>query len=509
MAIEIYESDDTTLVTDLAFTGGGPANEVEAGADSDELELHVWNSKGNPGGQTARNVALVFQVEDPTAPNVFVSTGYPPVDELWGRGKVIGYDNDADPAWTVPATDYQPLGASALLLLGDIPPDCAVHIKLKLHPPTYATETAWRFGLSALRDEYSRPLPPALSALDRGILVGIGDWSRSGLLAGAAVTATGTPDDEVHVAAAEWERAGVLHGKIVSDHQLNQNDGAVAALTTGQSYLALLSLGTTGVTVTKGLKGAAPVRPAAPAGEPLLAEVEVTYQAGGTSVIATGDITDLRTFERFLCVAGAGFNVEIHSGQSIGGGTHRFQNGIQEVALSASDTFYLYQLESGLWAAATSETPPTTGALGPWFEVDTDGSAVTAIRDRRTYAGRAIDLTLKGALPGSPGLIDDLVVETERLWIDQIACRISDNGGGSSGSTVFEVKINGTTIFTGSGTEDWRPTFAHNAATLAGRGYYAELRELSRGDIVSFHSATHPTGGTPARAELHLTCRMP
>lgn len=509
MAIEIYESDDTTLVSDLAFTGGGPNGEPEAGADSDEIEVHVWNSKGDPGGQTVRNAALVFQVEDPGNPNVFVSTGFPPVDELWARIKIIGYDNGGDPTWSVASTDWLPLGAYALALLGDIPPDCAVYVKLKLHPPTYAAESSWRFGLSALRDEYSRPVPPALSALDRGILVGIGDWSRSGLLTGGEVTATGTPDDEVHAAAADWERAGVRLAKIVSDHQLNQNDSAVAALASGESYLALLTLGASGVTVTKGLKGSAPASPAAPAGEPLLARVTVQYQAGGTSVIGPEDVEDLRVFERFACIAGAGFNVELHSGQSLGGGTHRFQNGIQEVALSASDTFYLYQLESGLWAAATSETPPTTGALGPWFEVDTDGSAVTAIRDRRTYAGRAIDLALKGALPGSPGLIDDLVVETERLWIDQIACRISDNGGGSSGSTIFEVKVNGTTIFTGSGTEDWRPTFAYNAATLVGRGYYAEVRELRRGDIVSFHSATHPTGGTPARAELHLTCRMP
>lgn len=509
MAIEIYESDDLTLVSDLAFTGGGPGGKVEAGADSDELELHVWNDKGNPGGQIRRNVALVFQVEDPTVANNFVSTGYPPVDELWGRGKVFGYDNDAEPTWTVPATDYLPMGASALLLVGDIPPDCMVKAKVKLHPPSYAAPLAWRFSLSATVDEYSRPLPPALSALDRGILVGIGDGAKSALLTGGEVTATGTPDDEVHAAAAEWERAGRLLGKIVSDHQLNQNDGAAAALTVGNSYLALFTLGASGPTLTKGAQGAAPTLPAAPAGEPLLASVVVTYQAGGTSVIAPTDITDLRLFGRFACTPGAGHQVLMHAGESIGGGTHRFQAGAVPVALSASDTFYLYQLETGLWSPATTETPPTTGALGPWFEVDTDGSGVTAIRDRRTYAGRAIDLALKGALPGSPGQIDDLVVETERLWIDEIACRISDNGGGSSGSTIFEVKVNGTTIFTGSATEDWRPTFAFDAATLAGRGYFAEVRELRRGDVVSFHSAAHPTGGTPARGELHLICRMP
>lgn len=509
MAIEIYLSDDTTLVEDLAFTGPGPGGKVQAGADSDEIELHVWNDQGNPGGQARRNVALVFQVEHPSTPDVFVSTGFPPVDELWGRAKIIDYDNAAAPTWTVPASDWQSMGAYALLLLGDVPPDCAVFLKLKLHPPSYSNPNAWRFGLSANVDEYSRPLPPSLSLLDRGILVGIGDGARSGLIRGGETTATGTPDDEVHVAAADWERAGVRLGKIVTDHTLNQNDGAVAALATGESYLALLTLGASGVTVTKGLKGASPASPAAPAGEPLLARVTVDFDAGGTSVIGADDVEDLRLFDRFAAVAGAGLNLVLHSGQALGGYTHRYQSGKQEVALSPSDTFYLYQLESGLWAAATVEERPTTGSLGPWWEADTDGSAVIDLRDRRTYAGRSIDLALAGALPGSPGFIADLVVETEELWIDDVTCRVSDNGGGASGSTVFDVQLNGATIFTSFAVESWRPTFNFDASVLSGRGYVAEVRRLRRGDVVSFHSITHPSGGTPARAEVHLICRMP
>lgn len=509
MPIEIYQSDDTTLVEDLAFTGPGPGGKVQAGADSDEVELHIWNDKGNPGGQTRRNVALVFQVESPSAPDVFVSTGFPPVDELWGRAKVSGYDNTAEPTWTVAASDWQSLGAYALLLLGDLPPDCAVYAKLKLRPPSYASPTSWRFGLSATVDEYSRPLPPALSLLDRGILVGIGDGARSGLLRGGEVTATGTPDDEVHAAAADWEHAGARLAKIVSDHPLDQDDGALATLAAGESYLALLTLGPSGITVTKGLKGAAPASPAAPAGEPALARVTVHYQAGGTSVIDPADIEDLRLFDRFAAVAGAGFDLVLHSGQAIGGHTHRYQSGTQQIELAASDTFYVYQLESGLWAAETAEARPTTGALGPWYEVDTDGSQILEVRDRRTYAGRSIDLALAGPLPGSAGFIADLMVETEELWIDEIACRISDNGGGSAGATVFDIQVNGVTIFTGFATEDWRPTFAFDATALAGRGYFAEVRRLRRGDVVSFHSALHPTGGTPARAEAHLICRMP
>ena len=80
---------------------------------------------------------------------------------------------------------------------------------------------------------------------------------------------------------------------------------------------------------------------------------------------------------------------------------------------------------------------------------------------------------------------------------------------GASGSTVFEVKKNGTTIYTSSGTDDQRPTFAFNASTLIHRSGIPEVLEFRRDDVVSFLTQTHPSGGTPASAECHLVFRVP
>lgn len=505
MAIEVYETDDTTLVSDLEFTN------LDAGADSDVLTVHVWNEKGNPAGPRRNNVRLILQVEHPTSPGVYVSTGFPPMDELWGLMRIVGYDNAADPTWSVASTDWQNVGAYSWLLSGDYPADCAVYVELKQRPPSGASAGTWRWALGHAADEYSAALPLALGQLDRGILHGVGDYARSGLIRGGEVTPTGTPNDEVHVAASQVLYQGILHGSIVTDLTLNQNDVAAAALTAGQSYKAVITWGPSGWHATKGAKAVSPTAPTPPAGEPLAEKpyVTVQYDAGGGAIDAA-DITGEGLYDRCWCAAGAGLEVDIHSGLAVGGSTYRYASNKQTVALSASDTFYLYQLASGRWEATTTEAAPETTATGPWWEVDTDGSGVTAIRDRRQYAGKSKTIVLEGAITGgAPAAIADLMIEDDRLFLEVVAVRIPTNGGGASGSTVFEVKKNGTTIYTGSATDDQRATFAFNATELVHRSGIPEVLDFRRGDIVSFLTATHPSGGTPASAECHLVFRVP
>lgn len=500
MAIEIYESDDTTLVSDLAFTN------LDAGADSDALELHIWNDKGNPGGQERKNGRFVLQVEDRDTANLFVSTGWPPMDELWGRVRVIGYDNTGDSTWTPASTDWMPVGAYAIALLGDIPPDCALYVEILQHPPASAEELAWRWSATVVTDEYSTPMPPAFTELDRGILTGVGDPSRSGLVSGLEVTATGTPDDDVHVAAGLWLWQGAKYGKITTDHQLNQNDGAAAALASGESYYAALSIDATGVVVTKGTKAAAPTKPSPSSGR-LLAYVTVDYQAGGTSVIGAGDIEDARAFDRYFVEIGTGRQLRIHSGRAIAGGTHRYADGEQLVDLDPSDTFYLWQLATGRFDVTTDETPPETTALGPLAEADTDASNVTALRLRPIFAGRVFHLVLRGTIPGTPGTIDQLTFPFERGFVDALVVAVSDNGGGASGATTFDVQKNGTSIFPSSGTEDNRPSIAFDATDLTDSDAIPETLELRKGDRILFENVAEPSGGTPASAELHLLVR--
>lgn len=505
MPLEVYESDDVTLVSDLVFTN------LDAGADSDVLTVHLWNNIGDGAGQTRANVRLALLVEHPSSAGTYVATGFPPVDELWGKIRIVGYDNGGDPAWSIANTDYQSIGAYSGLELGDIPTDCAVYLELLQHPPSSASATTWRWALGHDADAYAAALPLALGLLDRGIVHGVGDYGHSGLVRGATVTPTGTPDDEVHVAASQVVYQGLLYGTVATAITLNQNDSAAAALTAGQSYYAAITFNASGWHATKGIKGTSPVKPTPPAGEVMAPSpwVLVQYDAGGGAIDAA-DITGEGLCDRFWCEAGSGLQAEIHQGRAVGGGTYRYSSSKQLVTLAASDTFYLYQLASGLWEYALTETPPETTATGPWWEVDTDGSGVTAVRDRRQYAGKSKTIVLEGAITGgAPAAIADLMIEDDRLFLEVVSVRIPTNGGGASGSTVFEVKKNGTTIYTSSGSDDQRATFAFNASTLIHRSGIPEVLEFRRDDVVSFATATHPVGGTPASAECHLTFRVP
>lgn len=512
MSIEIYEDDDTTLVEDLVIPN------VEAGADSDEVELHVWNNIGNGAGQARRNVRLIFQVEDPGAAGVYVSTGFPPVDELWVRAKVSGYDNTGDSSWSIQNTDWMPYGAFASMLLNTtIPANCAVYVKVKLRPPSGVSELTWRHAISVAADDHSAAVPAQLTDVDRGIFHGVGNYAESHLVRGGEVTATGTPDEFVNVAAAQVVYRGRLYGFVATAIELDQNDGSAAALTAPESYYAAISCNATGWHETKGTKAVSPTRPEIPAGEipAPTPYVLVQYQAG-TSVIETADLEGEGYYGRFSCVPGTGRQVKIHPHAlgAIGGGTWRFATDVQPVdALTASDTSYIWQLANGTFDDTITEEPPETTAIGPLFEVDCDGSTVTAIRDRRPYAGKTKELVLKGAYPTAslPAFVDDLVVEDERLFIEVVAVRASDGGGGASGQSKFDVQINGTTIYTSSGTDDQRPVIAYNATgdDLVHRTGIHELTELRRGDVVSFHTVEDPTGGDPDRVECHLICRVP
>jgi hypothetical protein len=495
--LTVYEDDDATLVSDLAITS------LEAGADSDTLELHVWNESGSD----VENVLVRLLTEDPDTADVWLQSGIAPQDEQWGRIRIIGYDNTGDASWSVASTDWANLGSYAGLPVGTIPDGCAIYIELKMHPPAHAVVETYRWALVGEASVYSLPHPAP--AADRGILHGIGDHGHSGIVSGCAVTASSPADDEVHSAAGFWVYAGRLYGKITTDHQLDQDDGDSATLGSGESYRAVLTLSDAGVTVTKGSKGVSPADPTPPAGEIVLDWVTVEYQAGGTSVIETADIDAATLYDRYLCVDGGGLVATIHPGQAIGGGTWRFRANTASVTVTDDDDTYLWLLASGLWdTSADEDDPPETTALGPYWMVTAASGSISSITDLRTYAGETVVLHLKGDLPGSPGTIVDQLVEHERLFVEQLVYRLSDNGGGTSGSTDLDVELDGTTLYTSNATEDLRPSFAYDAADLIDSDGVHEVTELRKGQVVELLSTAHPDV-VPTWAEVYIICRKP
>ena len=134
-----------------------------------------------------------------------------------------------------------------------------------------------------------------------------------------------------------------------------------------------------------------------------------------------------------------------------------------------------------------------------------------AIRDRRRYAGRSRVLTLRGAPPAGPGVIQQLTVTDDQLWLERVVLRASDNGGGSAGQTRVDVERtrDGVTVslYPGSATDDQRPVIAFDAGVLIHDSGIPEVSDLRYGDVVTFRTVEHPTGGVPSELELQLVCR--
>ena len=138
------------------------------------------------------------------------------------------------------------------------------------------------------------------------------------------------------------------------------------------------------------------------------------------------------------------------------------------------------------------------------IEAIRDATSVVEALDRRVFVTPSHVVTLAGDLPASPGVIDRLTLTTGRLYVERVVVDVPDLGGGSAGETVFDVLAGGASLYPSSATDDQRPRFAFDAAELAHTGSVPEVRELRRGDEITFATAEHATDGTPSRARLQI-----
>jgi hypothetical protein len=492
--IEILAPDLSPLV-DAEIPG------LEAGQDSGTVSFAIRNGAG---GDDAFELLLVIQAVDPSTGG-WVSAGVPPLDELWTRVRITGQDTSAAPAQQLELADWTAIGASRGLRIASLLAGGIRSGELLLRPPATAPALAWRWRLAVIADEHSYAVPPGARP---GILTGLGDAGHSGAVRGLAVTASATPDDQVHIAAGHYVHRGRLRGVVATAVPLDQADVAVEALEAGEAYRCVVSAGAGGLTVTKGARAAAPAQPAAPVGEVSLAAAEVRYQSGGTTVVEVTDLTDLLIYDRYAAVPGAGLELRLHAGQAIGGGTLRHHGVIQALAVPASSTRSLWQRANGA-PELTAGDPPESTAIGPWWILTTDGAGIIDLVDLRTFAADTVVLHLRGDLPSSPGEIASQLVAHDGLVLESILYRLADNGGGSAGQTQLDLEVAGATVYTSFATDDQRPVWAFDASELANGDRIHEVTELRSGALLRLISLEHPTGGTPAWAEAYLICRRP
>jgi hypothetical protein len=488
------------LAPDLSPLEGIEIPDLEAGQDSGSVPFVLRNS-----GPDAADLLLVLQAQDP-ATSLWVSSGVPPLDELWPRLRITGQDTANAPAQQLEIHDWTPVGTGRALHLATLLSGGLRNGEIRFHPPATAARLTWQFRLAVVAAEHSYPVP---AGARQGILTGLGDHGHSALVRGFQVTAATPAADHVQVAAGQLVHRGRLVGLVAADVPLDQLDGAGEALTPGQLYVAVLSAGATGITATKGRRGSAPARPAPPPWEPPLAVVAVRHEAGPSEIGPT-DIEDLRVFDRYYAEAGAGLQLRVHAGRAIASGTFRVHSTPTDLILPPNATTALWQRASGAWElAASTDPPPETTALGPLWIATTDAAGVTELLDRRTFAADAVVIPLHGALPAAPGTIAEALVVHDGLILEDVLYRLSDSGGGSAGQTQLDLLLDGATLYPSAAQDDHRPAWPFDTAALIVQGRIHELTELHPGQLVQLNSIEHPTGGTPARAEAYLLCRRP
>ena len=488
------------LTPDLTLLDGVEIPDLEAGQDSGSIPFVLRNT-----GPDVADVLAVLQVLDPVS-GQWLSSGIPPLDELWPRLRITGQVTTNAPAQQLEIHDWTPVGTGRALHLATLLSGGLRSGEIRFHPPATAARLTWQFRLAVVAAEHSYPVPAGARP---GILTGLGDHGHSAPLRGFQVTAAAPAADRVHVAAGQLVHRGRLVGLVAADVALDQMDSAGETLTPGQLYYAVLSAGATGITATTGRRGAAPARPAPPPWEARLAAVAVRHEAGPSEINPT-DIEDLRVFDRYHAEPGAGLQFRVHAGRAIAGGTLRVHSAPTTLILPPNATTALWQRASGAWElAAPADPPPETTALGPLWIATTDAAGVAELLDRRVFAADTVVIPLRGDLPAAPGPIAETLVVHDGLILEDVLFRLSDSGGGSAGQTQLDLLLDGATIYSSFAQEDHRLAWPFDAADLLVQGRIHGLTELHPGQLLQLTSIEHPTGGTPAWAEAYLLCRRP
>ena len=245
MALVLYKSDDTSLATGLTFT-------ANAGEESAVQTLHLWQNKGTPGG-SIKDVFL--QLEADNGSGTYVTSGVAICDLHMFKARVASGSNPSnDPAFILETGDWFDLGSNSVLPIPDLVGNSSRYIEVKIRAPLGdgAATTSTNFRLVPRYNDAAFGIPSGVAeSAGNGIIDGAGDQTANewrGPLNGEGaptLTASGTPDDYVHYGIRTWNRRGVALRGVDDQHQLNQNDGAAAALA-GVFFLLRFLIGADG-----------------------------------------------------------------------------------------------------------------------------------------------------------------------------------------------------------------------------------------------------------------------
>lgn len=395
---------------------GSALSSVEMTAQRGIPSSHLSIAIENTGASTVQGAEVIMYAESSPSSGDFVTRGHPVVDERWGRLQVTSVDSSGTPGQEALITAAQIMGYLSNGILPEILAGNIIFADIWLEQPSVSSGGgAVNLKFEVAKDGPARAVEEGVTMVGRGIDSGV-NQPKSYLISGRLLTASGSPDDKVHVAAGSW----LYQGTAVIDASshnltLNQNDSLASALVAGESYYAAISQGlSTTPTVTKGVKSAStPAKPSVPFGESLIGFALVAYGGSG-SVISSGDLEDIDlSYGRYAVTFPAtGLTATVHPGEALTANFHQIRSVKGDVVLINSTNNLIWLEATGAVTVVTGTADaPSPGAL-LLRTLTTSGGNVTVDVDNRTYIGQAGALSLHasthatgGSDPVSPGSI--------------------------------------------------------------------------------------------------------
>lgn len=485
MSFSWRNSTDTAALTTADFTSTAT------------LTALLWWSRDAAGAGPAEPAIVRVLVEDPDNPGSYLTSGHPALDAQECQVRIVGSLNPgSDAAFSEVLTGWTRLGTDGVLVLPPMRGDTAWEIEVRwvLSAGLAGSRVPFAYRLEAAEGSVPAEAVPA-ALLGDGIVIGIGDSALTRFVEYVPVTATGTPDDEVHIGASDfrWLYRGAYRYQSFLDVTLSQDDGDAATLTSGEEYWAVLTLPPAGgVTTTKGSKAVAgaALRPAQPADELFVAAVRVSYDAGG-GAIADGDIAAAVVADRFQPRTGTGLAVIVGTGRAWIARQWVARTTETTVAVPASVTRYLWLESTAALTLTTTDVAPSAGALRI-ATVTTDGSGVTSLADTRAswWEPRRETIALRALGAETVVTAADVVGIDRALMLDRgrVALRLASSGGATGSTDVYVVRTRaGVTTDMAFG-------------SIAAGGYDAVLSvfqgELQAGDSVHLDVNATTSGGS-------------
>jgi len=520
-----YRTTAGALAGPIVITG------LSGGEESAVTTLDIWNDKNDTYIDTESSIDQFLKILLSSTGAPYVDTGVPLIDERWSVVRIIGTVTAAGFS-TDGAGSSQAVGTNSEFSLPDLEPQTGVRVEFKVVAPAGATANALKIKLRTVGNVASAPLAKYVGlASGSGVLPGDRVAGLRAIVRGSVVTANDTATVTVSRGSMVYDGAAVTF--LQDSETFTLADGDAVNLGSNEAYNVTLSRTSAGAIVaTKGPKAEAVLFPAIPAGNVIVARLTVESADGVAVTVAQSSVDQSEVlYHEFLVRDGGGLSVLVSPGEGITETGFRQPSSREtSVSIDASSTSRIWRLAAGSKVATLTDVPPEYGA-DLLALVTADVSAVTSIVDARRFVHRAlttdrIELHYQAVLTGvgAPAHGLALAYAYDDFEIEEVELNLSNKDAGWTGGAI-KVDVltlapgaaapfpaggaGGTTIFTGSGTDDRRPSIAHNAASLRAVSVDHEVRRIVKGArlLLSVIATVTGPGGEPQqeiRVALHV-----